>query len=335
MLTGCVFLQTTKPSESQASHYLVFAMGVVFAAVVLGITVTALHLNSTIRAAPVIAVSLVVTVVYCARQHILWLFHFVFLEDAARRAVVGGWTLLLTISLPLMLLLARSHRCSNIILRKGYHVLAVALFLPALLRQPQLLGVALAVAFAVLVAVEVVRCGTIPGVSDRVQAFMSSFVDSRDCGVVFVTHFTLLLGLALPVWLSNAMNDSSPALVVNTLWPGALAGIVATGVGDAAASVVGSSCGRICVAPGSQKTVEGTVAGGVAMVVAWVGMVHAHWIPPSSVLVGGGAAVRDRGGWAMLVGASVLSSVLEASTDQLDNMFIPLHYFALICCLLN
>ena len=46
--------------------------------------------------------------------------------------------------------------------RKGYHLLAVALFLPALLLEPQLLGVALAAALAALLAVEALRLSGLP-----------------------------------------------------------------------------------------------------------------------------------------------------------------------------
>lgn len=86
--------------------------------------------------------------------------------------------------------------------RKGYHLLAVTLFLPVLLVEPGLLGLALAIAFAGLVAVEAVRSAALPGVSLRITDFMERFTDARDAGPIYVTHFALLLGMALPVWLS-------------------------------------------------------------------------------------------------------------------------------------
>lgn len=46
--------------------------------------------------------------------------------------------------------------------RKGYHILAAALFIPPLLLSKELLGMALAVAFAALAAVEVLRLSNIP-----------------------------------------------------------------------------------------------------------------------------------------------------------------------------
>ena len=44
---------------------------------------------------------------------------------------------------------------------QGYHVLAAALFLPALLLEARLLAVALAIAAAVFIAVEVLRIGQV------------------------------------------------------------------------------------------------------------------------------------------------------------------------------
>jgi len=217
--------------------------------------------------------------------------------------------------------------------RKGYHVLAAALFTPVLLTQPQLLAMALAIAFAALAAAEVIRLGNISGVSPRVHDFMSGFVDSRDSGAFFLTHFTLLLGMAAPVWLSNALEDRPAREVVAELWPAALSGIVITGVGDAAASIIGSQLGRNPVAIGSRKTVEGTASSIVASLIAWnvieqvfpgVALLRNSW--GVNGILGGGAR-----GW--LAGATVLSSLLEAWTDQLDNIFIPLHYCALVLCL--
>ena len=71
---------------------------------------------------------------------------------------------------PLSLTVARGSlqcclpRSSSV--RKGYHLLAVALFLPALLMERQLLGVALAAAFALLLAVEAARLSGVPGIGE-------------------------------------------------------------------------------------------------------------------------------------------------------------------------
>ena len=51
--------------------------------------------------------------------------------------------------------------------RKGYHLLAVSLFLPALALEPQLLGVALGGAFAALLAVEALRLAGLPVICEQ------------------------------------------------------------------------------------------------------------------------------------------------------------------------
>lgn len=88
------------------------------------------------------------------------------------------------------------------VVRKGYHIIALLLFLPPLLLEPQLLAIALAVAFAMLLAVETVRVGGVPVISQRLTGFMTTFTDARDGGVIFVTHLALLTGMAGPIWIS-------------------------------------------------------------------------------------------------------------------------------------
>lgn len=165
-----------------------------------------------------------------------------------------------------------------------------------------------------LVVLEVFRVGNVPIIGTAVQAFMSQFIDNRDEGVVYVTHFSLLLGLAGPIWISNAMDRNS---IVPTC---ALAGILITGVGDAAASIFGTLNGRTKLVRDVQKTVEGTAAGAIATLAAWLilqatgslnGFVDSTW-------------------WFKLTLVTCLSCLLEACTSQLDNFVVPLHYFALL-----
>ena len=77
---------------------------------------------------------------------------------------------------------------------QGYHILALALFMPALLVDAQLLAVSMAIAAALLVLVEVVRMGNVPYLGPRIHEFMTSFIDSRDAGALLVSHFSLLAG---------------------------------------------------------------------------------------------------------------------------------------------
>lgn len=149
-----------------------------------------------------------------------------------------------------------------------------------------------------------------------------AFVDARDAGPIYVTHFTLLLGLATPMWLAAALPpSSSPA--VGTLQRAlcGLSGIMVIGFGDTAASVVGRTWGRVPIYNGSHKTREGTLAGMVCTLVAWAAVLgmcacctHQAALWPTA---------RQ---WLSLAAATTWACMLEACTSQLDNILIPLFY---------
>ncbi len=95
---------------------------------------------------------------------------------------------------PAALLMCQGPEDANLAWLQGYHILALALFTPALLVDPQLLAMSMAIAAALLVLVEVVRMGNVPYAGPRIHEFMTSFIDSRDAGALLVSHFSLLAG---------------------------------------------------------------------------------------------------------------------------------------------
>lgn len=252
--------------------------------------------------------------------------------------LVAYWVVLLGAAVPLMHWTAHHCHVPVILVRKGYHLLAVALFVPALLVAPQLLALAMGIALALMLVLEVVRLAELPFVGRRLQAFMISFTDSRDVGPLLISHVSLLTGCATPVWLTvlGAAARNHPTHVgapVSTLIlagvPAAgYAGIVALGVLDSAASAVGLRFGYHRMFTGSNKTVEGTIGGTVTAVGAWLALIWvANWFYSS------GSVVPSITVLAQIMAATVAASLLEASTTQLDNVFLPLHLFSLLCLL--
>lgn len=106
------------------------------------------------------------------------------------------------------------------------------------------------------------------------------------------------------------------------------AGLVALGVGDTAASVVGSCVGRARIRGGGGKTWEGLCGGAAAMLAATAGLLAAAAALGAGQGEGQGGALGS--GWRLagLVGDvglhAVLCAVLEAFTQQLDNLVLPL-----------
>lgn len=88
--------------------------------------------------------------------------------------------------------------------------------------------VALTWAYVLLMVLEGTRFGALPYVSPMIHQYMTAFTDSRDSGPVIITHFTLLLGMAIPIWIAPESSYVG------------LSGVVILGMGDSAAAVAGS-----------------------------------------------------------------------------------------------
>lgn len=222
----------------------------------------------------------------------------------------------------------------------------------------------MAVAFALLVFGEAVRCCGIPVVSERLQAFMAGFADERDSGPVYVTHLALLLGIAIPMWLalSQPAGDAAaagngrlgggggvepPGTAATGMWesggtssggscPGgcsrlawllvSASGMVCLGLGDTAASVVGVLGGRTRLLAGSRKTVEGTLAGAAAMLLGCAGLYA--WDQWATAVGLDASCPQHNVNWPVVAVATVGAALLEAMTHQLDNLVVPVYYAA-------
>lgn len=235
-----------------------------------------------------------------------------------RVATVALWAAAVAAAVPCMLLIARRGRVPHHILRKGFHVLCLTLFIPVLLADPPLLSLGLAVAFVLLALAELLRTADIPRVSAALTGSLTRFTDSRDEGSFLVSHLSLLLGIAVPVWVALAGRSHAPgAAAPLTAW----AGLIVLGLADTVAATVGLLCGRLRVHRTSKKTAEGLLAATVATVAA----------------LGAAAACQGHAAgalwWLQLAWVSLLACMLEAVTLQLDNLVFAWQAFALLSLL--
>lgn len=242
---------------------------------------------------------------------------------------------------------------------QGYHILAMALFLPALLTEPQLLALSLAIAAAALIVAEVLRVGCVPVAGPCIHSFMTAFIDSRDQGLLLISHFSLLLGMAVPLWLAlpvvthqegdGLRNPNAAGRLAQSSQGGgtmagpgrswwqtadqpvpafAFAGILILGVADSAASAVGRRYGRHKILQ-THKSLEGTLGGVVCTMLGWVAVAVLLNLTAGRPLLCLGNGVAGAS-WSTVSAAVVGSCLLEAVTTQLDNIFLPLHHCALL-----
>ncbi|XP_020532622.1 dolichol kinase EVAN isoform X2 [Jatropha curcas] len=154
---------------------------------------------------------------------LLWVITFVFSEPVKRLSLCIYWVCVIYISVPRFYNISKSSKIERILLRKYYHLMAVLVFLPAVIYQPRFLDLAFGAALAVFLTLEIIRVWRIWPWGQLIHQFMNAFTDHRDSDLLIVSHFSLLLGCALPIWMSSGYNDRPLA---------PFAGILSLGIGD-------------------------------------------------------------------------------------------------------
>ncbi|KAF8525817.1 Fph type histidine kinase [Hysterangium stoloniferum] len=143
--------------------------------------------------------------------------------------------------------------------RKFFHGLAVVMMLPGVAFDPAFVHLSLSAAFALFVFAEYVRYFALYPFGAVVHLFLNEFLDHKDSGTAVLSHFYLLTGSAGPLWLEGQSRILE------------FTGVLSLGIGDALASIVGKRIGHHRWSPGSPKTLEGSVAYTLSVVLcAWV-----------------------------------------------------------------
>uniref|UniRef100_A0A0D9YM77 dolichol kinase n=1 Tax=Oryza glumipatula TaxID=40148 RepID=A0A0D9YM77_9ORYZ len=216
-------------------------------------------------------------------------FNYIFTDSRERLALCAYWIFVIYVSIRRFYSISKQSKTERILLRKYYHPVAVLIFSPAVIFQVW----------------EIYPLGHI------VHQFMSAFTDHRDSEILIVSHFSLLLGCALPKWMSSGFND-------RPLTP--FAGILSLGIGDTMASMIGYKYGVLRWSKTGKKTIEGTAAGITSVLAACSILL--------SLLASSGYILSQH--WISLLVAVTLSGLLEAYTAQLDNAFISLVFYSLL-----
>ncbi|KAL4928851.1 uncharacterized protein BDV17DRAFT_298376 [Aspergillus undulatus] len=150
--------------------------------------------------------------------------------------------------------------------RKVFHGTMVFMFLPTIYIDPAFCALAMSLVLAIFLLLDLFRASQLPPISRPLTYFLEPYVDGRDYrGPVIVSHIFLLIGSAIPLWLSLsdiARTGDSPwkDWDVASRDPSMLSGIICVGLGDAAASLVGRRFGRRKWFWGGGKSVEGSLA---------------------------------------------------------------------------
>lgn len=199
-------------------------------------------------------------------------------------------------------------------------------------------------------ACQVVRLQGIQPLATLLTQSYSSFLDEKDRnGSLILSHVYLLVGLSVPLWILNTApvftatadnaargycEESSLGIESTTAGRGVsaacydgynknslllLSGVLSVGIGDTFASVCGIMYGKTRW-PGTKKTVVGTCCGVVAEVV----VIAALWLSGGITVP---AACCSIVWWTGVVSTVVMCALVEAFTDQVDNIVLPILMF--------
>ncbi|XP_065913777.1 dolichol kinase-like isoform X2 [Dysidea avara] len=252
---------------------------------------------------------------------VLWLVSFI-LSSKYRVLLVGYWFIWTVVAIVYVVVQSRGSNSvfgvlqssdpSSVVSRKWFHLMMICIFVPGIILDPVILQLAASSALCLLILLEVIRFFSLWPIGDAVHKVLIEFVDSKDSGRLILSHIYLLAGFSLPLWLYPLrVYTNAPKISL-------YAGVISLGFGDSLAAIVGSTWGKFKW-PGTQKTMEGSVAAVVGQLVA---VVLIYLIDPQIRMLAHH--------WPVIVGVVSVTALLEAYTEQNDNLILGLFQFALL-----
>ncbi|KAG8276716.1 hypothetical protein J6590_058387 [Homalodisca vitripennis] len=238
---------------------------------------------------------------------VLWLVNLAF-KDMLTVKLLGSWVVMTALAVVATMTQVKAGQKASTIVRKYFHLLALFVFLPGVVLKPCLLYVASGVMLAVFIGLEMVRVVKLPPVSAVLDSVFLVFSDEKDSSLA-LTPIYLLVGCSVPLWL-HPEPSSSPQVLLPLL-----SGLLSVGVGDTAASVCGSLCGRHFW-PDSRKTKEGSAACFLSQLFFVIALIHFGYAPRNNLL--------------QPIAAIAVVTLVEATTDQIDNLALPLIMYCML-----
>ncbi|TGJ83928.1 hypothetical protein E0Z10_g4856 [Xylaria hypoxylon] len=232
------------------------------------------------------------------------------------------------IAVGLVVVFSLSPVCEVDTRRKVFHFMMVAMFLPATYIDPCFVALALSLVLAAFLLLDLLRASQLPPLSKPLAFFLAPYVDGRDLrGPVVISHIFLLIGCAIPLWLSLG---SLPRIGYGHLkgWDvptrevAMVSGVVCVGLGDAAASLIGRRYGHRKWLWGGGKSLEGSAAFATTV---FIGLMAAHtWLS----LGGWTATNRHADTWQTTMQKTGTCAGMASLTEAVltggnDNVIVP------------
>ncbi|KAK5993593.1 Dolichol kinase sec59 [Cladobotryum mycophilum] len=261
--------------------------------------------------------------------HLGWVQHIRHADfgEANTRLIIGGyWVAILIVGLAIVFQLKDTYEVDT--RRKVFHFMMVGMLLPATYVDPAFVALALSIVLAVFLILDLLRASQLPPLSKPIASFLAPYVDGRDFrGPVVISHIFLLIGCAIPLWLSLASlpRTGSGYLAgweIPTKEVSMVSGVICVGLGDAAASLIGRRYGHRKWLWGGGKSLEGSAAFTVAV---FLGLTVANtWIRIGKWPTTGEEVSLTRSATHSFACASMGSLTEAVLTGGNDNVIVPI-----------
>ncbi|XP_047996285.1 dolichol kinase [Leguminivora glycinivorella] len=226
------------------------------------------------------------------------LFVFLFM-NTTRAKLLAFWLSLVLVAVFVLVLRTRQAEKATTVTRKTFHLLAAGVFATGILVDLRLIEMATGVGFGLLILVEALRKSDIEPISSALQSAFLVYSDEKDCGEFALTPLYMYCGLGFGLIAPR----EAPKLEQ-------LAGVLSVGVGDAAASWFGKRYGHKKW-HGQNRTVEGTLFNILSQIMT------VYCLSLFDIIDCKNAVFRT-------TIAATATSLVEAKTDQVDNLVLPL-----------
>ncbi|KAF8001454.1 hypothetical protein HF325_003955 [Metschnikowia pulcherrima] len=238
------------------------------------------------------------------KEVLTWLFEFIAATEL-RQKLLTYWVLALGGILPAIFFAASKDIISINNRRKVWHFALVgALAYPALTQEPTFSAIAVLGSVFIFIALECLRCTRITFMGDVINSLLHFFQDDKDLkGPLSLLYIFLLVGVAIPIGYGVVVDD-----VVSMR---SYLGLIALGLGDSLASIIGKRFGKTKW-KGESRSVEGTVA--------YIVVTFASFVLADFYVLPEGARVKN---WENMFIVSLVGGAIEGSASLNDNVLIP------------
>lgn len=189
---------------------------------------------------------------------------------------------------------------TNSFARKIFHMAICVVFITGYNQDLEFTRFASGGMIIVMLALEMIRAWNLWPLGMHLEDVCRTLRGKWDNRYLTLSHVYLLVGTMIPLWL-----------LPQTISPSKLSlssGVIAVGVGDAAAAIIGTLYGRTQLGLRSDKTLEGFIGNILAMAtfkLIWVG--YSGFIDEFSFAI-----------------AAILTAFVEAISCNCDNLVLPL-----------